>query len=305
VAHVCENLIVFTDSHCHLNDPELRDDLGAIRAAMDSAQVSRALCICTTLEEFQAVHHLALAHPNFWATVGVHPDQEGVLEPRLDDLIERSTLPKVVAIGETGLDYYDMVGRKGGRSIPDMQWQRERFRTHIRAARLTHLPLIVHTRAASDDTLAILKEEGGFGSQTTAQAARHGASAVSPQARGVFHCFTESMAVAKAALDLDFYISFSGILTFKTAAELRQVAAYVPLERCLIETDSPYLAPAPHRGKTNNPSYVALVASQLAELKGMRVEAVAQATSENFDALFTRVHTQTPSPKAAKDESSR
>jgi TatD DNase family protein len=276
-------LFVFTDSHCHLNFPELRGDLAAIRAAMQEAQVTRALCICTTIEEFADVHSLATQYDNFWSTVGVHPDNEGIYEPTLADLIERSKLPKVVAIGETGLDYYDMPGRKGGRGIADMEWQRERFRTHIRAARATDLPLIIHTRAASEDTLAILKEEGGFVS-----AAQQGASAQAV-AQGVFHCFTENMAVAKAALDLDFYISFSGILTFKAAQELREVAAYVPLERCLIETDSPYLAPAPHRGKTNNPSYVPFVAKQLAQLKGLSVESVAQATSENFDRLFPRI----------------
>jgi TatD DNase family protein len=279
---------VFTDSHCHLNFPELRGDLAAIRAAMAQAQVSRALCICTTIEEFEDVHSLATGYDNFWSSVGVHPDNEGIYEPTFDDLVQRSKLPKVVAIGETGLDYYDMPGRKGGRGIADMDWQRERFRTHIRAARATNLPLIIHTRSASDDTLAILKEEGGFGSS-----AEQGASSLplkNPVATGVFHCFTENMAVAKAALDLGFYISFSGILTFKAAQELREVAAYVPLERCLIETDSPYLAPAPYRGKTNNPSYVPFVAKQMAQLKQISVESVAQATSDNFDRLFPKIH---------------
>ncbi len=265
--------------------------MGAIRQAMTTAQVTRALCICTTIEEFPDVHSLATEYNNFWSTVGVHPDNEGVYEPTLDDLVQRSKLAKVVAIGETGLDYFDMAGRKGGRSLHDMEWQRERFRTHIRAARQTHLPLIIHTRNASDDTMAILKEEGGFmgasaqGVKSAAQALPH----QNPVARGVFHCFTESMAVAKAALDLDFYISFSGILTFKSAHELREVAAYVPLERCLIETDSPYLAPMPHRGKTNNPSFVPFVAQQIAQIKGIDVEAVAQITSDNFDRLFPRV----------------
>jgi TatD DNase family protein len=282
---------VFTDSHCHLNFPELRGDLGAISAAMEAAQVSRALCICTTMEEFAQVHSLATEYDNFWSTVGVHPDNEGVYEPTFDDLVQRSQLPKVVAIGETGLDYYDMAGRKGGRGIADMEWQRERYRTHIRAARATDLPLIIHTRASSEDTLAILKEEGGF-SGLAEQGVNAGSAPAQqglPRAKGVFHCFTESMAVAKAALELDFYISFSGILTFKTAADLREVAAYVPLNRCLIETDSPYLAPMPHRGKTNNPSYVPLVAKQLAQLKGLSTEAVAQATSDNFDHLFPRI----------------
>jgi TatD DNase family protein len=275
---------MFTDSHCHLNFPELKGDLAAIRQAMHEAQVTRALCICTTIEEFPEVHSLATDHSNFWSTVGVHPDNEGIYEPTLDDLVQRSRLPKVVAIGETGLDYYDMPGRKGGRSVADMEWQRSRFRTHIRAARQTDLPLIIHTRAASDDTMAILKEEGGFASSE-----QGGSASTKPVAQGVFHCFTENMAVAKAALELDFYISFSGILTFKAAQELREVAAYVPLDRCLIETDSPYLAPMPHRGKTNNPSYVPFVAKQIAELKGVSVETVAQATSENFDRLFPRV----------------
>lgn len=291
---------MFTDSHCHLNFPELRGDLVVIRAAMAAAQVTRALCICTTIEEFEEVHSLATNHENFWSTVGVHPDNEGIYEPSLEDLVRRSKLPKVVAIGETGLDYYDMPGRKSGRSIADMEWQRERFRTHIRAARATDLPLVIHTRAASDDTLAILKEEGGWGSSTSEQgAAKEGLSPSQlasqpyalPRATGVFHCFTESMAVAKAALDLDFYISFSGILTFKAAQDLRDVAAYVPLERCLIETDSPYLAPAPYRGKTNNPSYVPFIAQQLAELKGLSVATIAEATSKNFDRLFPRILT--------------
>lgn len=281
---------MFTDSHCHLNFPELRGDLAGIRAAMQAAQVTRALCICTTIEEFDEVHSLATSYDNFWSTVGVHPDNEGIHEPTLDDLLSRSQKPKVVAIGETGLDYYDMPGRKGGRSIADLEWQRERFRTHIRAARQTNLPLVIHTRAASEDTLAILKEEGGFGSQAQSRVpTTYAADAALPVATGVFHCFTESMAVAKAALDLGFYISFSGILTFKAAAELREVAAYVPLDRCLIETDSPYLAPVPYRGKTNTPAYVPFVAKQIAELKAIPVESVAQATNINFDRLFSRV----------------
>ncbi len=278
---------MFTDSHCHLNFPELRGNLPAIREAMAAAQVTRALCVCTTIEEFPDVHSLATEYGNFWSTVGVHPDNEGIYEPTLGDLVERSKLPKVVAIGETGLDYYDMAGRKGGRTVLDMEWQRERFRTHIRAARQTDLPLIIHTRAASDDTLAILKEEGGFAKAQEQGAQKHPHSL--PQAKGVFHCFTENMAVAKAALDLDFYISFSGILTFKAAQELREVAAYVPLARCLIETDSPYLAPMPYRGKTNNPSYVPFVAQQIAQLKGISIEAVARATNDNFDRLFPRI----------------
>lgn len=242
-----------------------------ILEAMRTAQVSGALCISTTLETFDEVHALAIEHPHLWATVGVHPDNEGVREPTLQHLLDGAARPKVVGIGETGLDYF----RLGDRSVADMEWQRERFRTHIRAGRHTNLPLVIHTRSASDDTLAILKAEGGFQDD-----------AGLPPSRAVFHCFTESMAVAKAALDMGFYISFSGILTFKTAADLREVAAYVPLDRCLIETDSPYLAPVPHRGKTNNPAYVPHVAQQLASIKGVDIELVAQATRVNFATLF-------------------
>jgi len=263
---------MFTDSHCHLTLPELAGDLPRIRAAMAEAQVDRALCICTMLEEFPAVQTLASDYDNFWATVGVHPDNEDILEPTIDDLIRRSALPKVVAIGETGLDYYQMEERKGGRSVADMDWQRDRFRVHIRAARQVRKPLVIHTRAASADTLAILKEEGEDGSPGAAG--------------GVFHCFTETAEVARAALDLGYYISFSGILTFKKAQDLRDVAAFVPLDRMLIETDSPYLAPVPYRGKTNNPSYVPYVAAQIAQVRGVPVEQIAEATSCNFDTLF-------------------
>jgi len=255
---------MFVDSHCHLATPELHARIDSIRAEMAAAQVDRALCICTTIEEFPVVHELAIRHANLWCTVGVHPDNEGVLEPTLADLVERAALPRVLAIGETGLDYY----RLGERSMADMAWQRERFRVHIRAARATGLPLVVHTRSASDDTLAILRDEGGG------------------KVRGVFHCFTETMAVAKAALELGFHISFSGILTFRNAEELRAVAREVPMERCQIETDSPYLAPAPYRGKTNSPAYVPLVAARLAEVKGLSVERVAEITSRNFEQLF-------------------
>lgn len=263
---------MFTDSHCHLNFPELKFRLPQIRQAMAEAQVDRALCVCTTLEEFEGVHALATGYDNFWSSVGVHPDNEGVVEPSLDDLVRLSALPKVVAIGETGLDYY----RLGERTVADMEWQRERFRTHIRAARQAQKPLIIHTRSASGDTLDILKEEGENAS-------------LPGRAGGVFHCFTESMAVARAALDLGFYISFSGILTFKNAADLREVAQFVPLDRLLIETDSPYLAPVPYRGKTNNPSYVPLVAKQVAELKATSLQVIAEATSRNFETLFPGV----------------
>lgn len=264
---------MFVDSHCHLSFPELASDMPAVLAAMRDADVDRALCICTTLEEFEQVHALALAHPQLWATVGVHPDNEGVREPDVDELLRLAALPRVVGIGETGLDYY----RLAGRSVADMQWQRERFAVHIRAARLAGLPLVIHTRSAADDTLDMLQREG------------FGAHPGMTEARGVFHCFTENLAVARQALDLGFYISFSGILTFRNATDLREVARFVPMERTLIETDSPYLAPAPHRGKTNSPALVPLVARQLAEIKGLDIEAVAQASSANFDQLFARV----------------
>jgi len=263
---------MFTDSHCHLNFPELREQLPEVLQAMAQAQVTRALCICTTLEEFDDVHALARDHAHLWATVGVHPDNEGVREPTLQDLLDGASRPKVVGIGETGLDYY----RLGDRTVAEVEWQRERFRTHIRAGRQTDLPLVIHTRSASEDTLAILREEGGFSS-----------SGVS--SRGVFHCFTETAEVARAALDLDFCISFSGILTFRNAADLREVAKMVPLDRLLIETDSPYLAPVPFRGKTNTPALVPLVAQQVAELKGVSVEEVARTTAANFERLFSRV----------------
>jgi TatD DNase family protein len=255
---------MFVDSHCHLSFPELYGQIEPIRQAMRQAGVDRALCICTTLEEFDRVHGLATAHDNFWCTVGVHPDNEGVAEPTVEDLLERASRDRVVAIGETGLDYY----RLSGRTVAEMAWQRERFRVHIRAALATGLPLVVHTRSASDDTLALLRDEG------------------QGRVRGVFHCFTETAAVARQALAMGFHISFSGILTFRNAVELRDVAREVPLERCLIETDSPYLAPMPFRGKLNTPALVPHVARQLAELKGVDVDTIARATSENFERLF-------------------
>ena len=258
---------MFVDSHCHLSFPELRAQLPAIREAMAAAAVDRALCICTTLEEFDDVHALAVGYDNFWCSVGVHPDSKDVWEPSVDELMGLAARPRVVAIGETGLDYY----RLQGRTVAEMEWQRDRFRVHIRAARATALPLVIHTRSASADTLAVLREEGG------------------DIARGVFHCFTESAEVARAALDLGFYISFSGILTFKTAGELREVARMVPLDRCLLETDSPYLAPMPYRGKMNTPAYVPWVAKQMAEIKGVPIEEIASKTTANFEKLFNRI----------------
>jgi TatD DNase family protein len=255
---------MFVDSHCHLTFEGLADRIGEVRAAMAAAQVDRALVICTTLEEFERVHALAMAHDNFWCSAGVHPDNEGVREPTIEDLVALAARPRVVAIGETGLDYY----RLAGRTVEQMEWQRERFRVHIRAALATGKPLVVHTRSAGDHTLQLLREEGA------------------DRVGGVFHCFTESADVARAALDLGFHISFSGIVTFRNAADLRDVARWVPLDRLLIETDSPYLAPVPHRGKSNEPAYVRLVGEAIAKERAMDTETLAAATTANFERLF-------------------
>lgn len=251
---------MFVDSHCHLDFPELAAELPALLAAMVEARVTHALCISVNLPDWPAVHALAIAHPNLHATVGVHPDYEDTPEPSVDDLVSLAAAPKIVAIGETGLDYY----RLGG----DLAWQRERFRTHIRAARRAVKPLVIHTRAAAEDTLAIMRDEGAG------------------EAGGVMHCFTETWDVAQAALDLGFHISFSGIVTFKNAHTLHDVARRVPLDRMLIETDSPYLAPVPYRGKRNQPAYVPYVAHAIARLRGEPVETIARATTANFFRLF-------------------
>ena len=250
---------MFVDSHCHLSSPELLERLPEIRAAMRAARVERALCICTTLDEFERVHALALGDEGFWCSVGVHPDEEDSREPTVEGLVALAALPTVVAIGETGLD---------DRRPEDMAWQRDRFRVHSRAARASGRPLVIHTRSASTDTLEILRAERGA------------------EAGGVFHCFTETAEMARAALDLGFHVSFSGILTFKNADDLRAIAAFVPLDRCLIETDSPYLAPMPLRGRTNTPANVPLVAAKLAAIKGLTVERISEATALNFERLF-------------------
>lgn len=255
---------MFIDTHCHLTFPELRERWDDIRAAMRAAQVERAIVICTTIEEFDTVHALAAQHDFLWCTVGVHPDNEDVHEPDVAELVRLGRRDRVVAVGECGLDYY----RLGERTLADMEWQRERLRTHVRAARELGRPLVIHTRSAAEDTLRILREENAA------------------EVGGVFHCFTETLEVARAALDLNFSISFSGILTFKNAAYLRDIAALVPLERCLIETDSPYLAPAPYRGKLNTPALVPFVARQLAEIKGLELETVARATWDNASRMF-------------------
>lgn len=257
---------MFVDSHCHLSFPDLLPRIDEILDAMAAARVERALCICTTLEEAETVLALAGRDQRLFATVGVHPDNEGVREPRVEDLLALARRPRVVGIGETGLDYY----RLNGRTVADMQWQRDRFSVHIEAAQTTGLPLVVHTRSASDDTVRLLREQGGR----------------SGSLRGVFHCFTETQEVADAALEMGFHISFSGILSFRNAQALRDVARNVPLDRCLIETDSPYLAPVPHRGKLNTPAWVPHVAEALALAKGLTIEEVAAATRRNFERLF-------------------
>ncbi len=260
---------MYVDSHCHLTFPDLIARWPQIKTDMLAADVRAALVVCTTLEEFATVQSFAAGESGLWASCGVHPDNEGVQEPSISDLQSGAALPKVVAVGETGLDYY----RLNGRTVADMEWQRERFRTHIRAAQAVRKPLIIHTRSASVDTIAILKEEG------------EGASVHA--AGGVFHCFTETLDVARAALDLGFFVSFSGIVSFTTAQDLRDVAALVPADRLLIETDSPYLAPVPHRGKTNTPAFVPHVAHAVAQVRGMGVEALAELTRRNFYTLFT------------------
>ena len=251
---------MFVDSHCHLDFPELAADLPQLLAAMREHGVTHALCIGVDLPAWPNVVALARAHANLYATVGVHPDYTDTPEPTVAGLVALAATPKVVAIGETGLDYYRLQG--------DLAWQRERFRTHIRAARETGKPLVIHTRAAAEDTLAIMRDERAA------------------EAGGVMHCFTESWDVARAALDMGFHISFSGIVTFRNATALQDVARRVPLDRMLIETDSPYLAPAPHRGRRNQPAWVRHVGEEIARLRGIATEAVAAATSANFFRLF-------------------
>jgi TatD DNase family protein len=260
---------MFVDSHCHLDFPELAQDLPALLQAMRDAQVSHALCISVELADWPRVHALALEHDHLYATAGVHPDYQDIEEPTVERLVELASRDKVVAIGETGLDYYRLEG--------DLGWQRDRFRTHIRAARECAKPLVIHTRSAAADTLAIMREE------------RAG------EVGGVMHCFTETFDVAQAAIDLGFHVSFSGIVTFKNAVELQQVARSVPLERMLIETDSPYLAPVPHRGKRNHPALVVHVAEAIAKLRDVPLNLIAKTTSDNFFRLF-RVP---PSPHVA------
>ncbi len=256
---------MFIDSHCHIDFPELSGNLDQLLENMRAAQVTHALCVSVNLTDWPRVLNLAESHSNLFASVGVHPDQSvDETEPSEQDLTGRADHPRIIAIGETGLDYYRLTG--------DLTWQRDRFRTHIRAARSCGKPLIIHTRAASEDTVAIMREENAG------------------QPGGVMHCFTETWEVAKAALDLGFYISFSGIITFRNAADLREVVRRVPLNQMLIETDSPYLAPVPYRGKTNQPAYVREVAASVSQIRNVPLEVVANTTTENFFRLFSHAN---------------
>ena len=255
---------MYIDSHCHINFPELAARMPDILAKMQENQVTHALCVSVDLPDFPQVLALAEQYPHIYASVGVHPDYEETPEPTVEQLVALADNPKIIAIGETGLDYYRLEG--------DLEWQRERFRTHIKASRITRKPLIIHTRAASADTIRLMQEEGAGTDQGGVG--------------GVMHCFTESLEVAEAAIAMGFYISFSGIVTFKSAKDLQAVARAVPLERMLIETDSPYLAPVPFRGRTNEPGYVRHVAEYIATLKDIPLDQVARQTTQNFFNLF-------------------
>jgi len=251
---------MLVDSHCHLDFDEFRDRIPELLAAMSAAGVEHALCISVTLQDFPRVRALAEAHPRLFATVGVHPDYPDAGDVAVDELVALADHPRIVAVGETGLDYYRLRG--------DLSWQRERFRAHIRAARVCRKPLVIHTRSAAEDTLRIMREEGAA------------------EVGGVMHCFTETLDVALAAVEMGFLISFSGIVTFRNAGPVRDVAKALPLERILVETDSPYLAPVPYRGKLNQPAYVRHVAEEVARLRGVEFEEVAAATTANFFRVF-------------------
>jgi TatD DNase family protein len=253
---------MYIDSHCHINFPELNKKIDQVLGNMKDNNISHALCVSVTLDKIDEILNLTEKYSNIYASVGVHPDYEDIEEPDIDTLFNYSREKKIVAIGETGLDYFRLKG--------DLTWQRDRFRTHIRAAIKSKLPLIIHTRNAQEDTISIMKEEGAH--STT----------------GVMHCFTESYEMAKQAIDLGFYISFSGIITFKNAENLRETVKKIPIENILIETDSPYLAPVPNRGKLNEPANVRYVAEKIAELKGISIEEVAEITTNNFFKLFSK-----------------
>lgn len=251
---------MFVDSHCHLDFPDLANNLDEIFDNMQQNQVTHALCVSVNLEDFPRVRTLAESHNNLYASVGVHPDYENLTEPSAAQLVKLAEPSRVVAIGETGLDYFRLKG--------DLEWQRARFRQHIRAAKQCNKPLIIHTREAAVDTLRIMAEEGA------------------DHVGGVMHCFTESLEVAQQAIEMNFYISFSGIVTFKNAHIVKEVAKTIPLDKILIETDSPYLAPVPFRGKTNQPAFVRHVAEEIAKLREISLEEVATATTHNFFRLF-------------------
>ncbi|NCA71122.1 MAG: TatD family deoxyribonuclease [Sphingobacteriia bacterium] len=254
---------MFVDSHCHLDRVDLTryaGDFDQLIQATRAAGVGRMLCVAIDLEHYPAMRRLVDPYPEIVVSVGVHPNEMSGAEPTLDQLVTLADDPRVVAIGETGLDCY--------RGTADLDAQRQRLRVHVAAARQVGKPLIIHTRDAGEETLRILREEG--------------AEAVG----GVLHCFTESWEIAKAGMDLGFSISFSGIITFKSAGDLREVARRVPLDRLLIETDSPYLAPVPHRGKPNEPKHVTHVADAIAALRGMERETIAAVTRANYLELF-------------------
>jgi len=252
--------MMLVDSHCHLDFPEYSGIIEQILDSMAENQVMYALCAGVSLERVPAILAMVEQHPQIFGAVGVHPDSQEGVEPTVAALVDLARHPKVVAIGETGLDYYRLEG--------DLEWQRERFRMHIRAALEARKPLIIHTRAAAEDTLRLMREEGAEG------------------IGGVMHCFTESLETAEAAMEMGFYISFSGIVSFKNAREIKEVATRIPMERMLIETDSPYLAPSPHRGKTNQPAYVLHVAEEIARLRQIALAEVAEITTRNFFRLF-------------------
>ncbi len=260
---------MLVDSHCHLDFPDLAKILPQLLELMKKNDVGCALCIAVNLEDFPRVLSLAESHPHLYASVGVHPEASDVREPSIADLVELAQHHKVIAIGETGLDYY------WHKDAPE--WQRERFRTHIRAAREVGKPLVIHNRDSTTDTLRLMTEEGAG------------------QVGGILHCFTETWDVAEEALALGFHIGLSGIVTFKNALTVKEVARRVPLDRLLIETDSPYLAPMPFRGKINQPGYVKYVAEEIAHLRDISVEEVAAATTDNFFRLFPQANVQSPS----------
>lgn len=249
------------DSHCHINFDELHKRLPDVLANAKLNDVSHMLCVSVNLEDYPQVRALADEYPHIFASVGVHPCYEDVHDPTVDELVEIGRDDNIVAIGETGLDYFRTENQ-------DMTWQRDRFVRHIRAAKHVNKPLIIHTRSAADDTMRMLKEEGA------------------DQCRGVMHCFAEDWDVAQKALDLGFYISFSGIVTFKSATNVQEVARKCPIDRILVETDSPYLAPVPLRGKLNEPANVRHTAQYVADLKGVSLAQIAETTTNNFFELF-------------------